>query len=178
MAGIGIAVGFLSVRVLLKQTREENVVSWLPKKSVVVPYDFSEYSAQALETARELAHDTSRLHVIHVLPMISATDPGMIWEPVDNEAQKRNVEKAFRDAFASSPLGKVDFHVYFGDPGFEIASFAEKLSADLIVMPSHGRRGITRLLLGSVAERVLRLAQCPVLVIKSHHGSAKARPSK
>jgi nucleotide-binding universal stress UspA family protein len=148
-------------------------MSWLPKKSVVIPYDFSEYSARALETAREFVDDVAHLHVIHVLPMISTTDPGMIWEPVDAEAQKRSVEKAFREGLATSPFGKSKFHVYFGDPGFEIVSFAEKVNADLIVMPSHGRRGIGRLLLGSVAERVLRLAQCPVLVIKSHHGKAK-----
>jgi nucleotide-binding universal stress UspA family protein len=150
-------------------------MSFLPKKSVVVPYDFSEYSAKALEIAREFVDDIAHLHVIHVLPMISATDPGMIWEPVDNEAQKRSVEKAFREGFASSPFHKSDFHVYFGDPGFEIASFAEKLNADLIVMPSHGRRGLGRLFLGSVAERVLRLAQCPVVVIKTHHATAKVK---
>jgi nucleotide-binding universal stress UspA family protein len=153
-------------------------VGWLPKKSVIVPYDFSEYSAKALETAREFVGDIAHLHVIHVLPMISATDPGMIWEPVDNGAQKRSVEKAFREGFASSPFHKSDFHVHFGDPGSEIVSFAEKLNADLIIMPSHGRRGITRLLLGSVAERVVRLAQCPVLIIKSHHSAAKPKPVK
>jgi len=50
-------------------------MSWFPKMCVVVRYDFSERSAQALETARELVADLTNLHVIHVLPMITASDP-------------------------------------------------------------------------------------------------------
>jgi len=141
-------------------------MSWLPKKSVVVPFDFSEYSAKALETAREFVDDLSHLHVIHVLPLITATEPGMMWDTIDNEARQRDVEKAFRNGFAASPFHKSDFHVHFGDPGREIAAFAEQVQADLVVMPSHGRTGFSRVLLGSVAERVLRLAQCPVLILK------------
>jgi nucleotide-binding universal stress UspA family protein len=57
--------------------------------------------------------------------------------------------------------------VAFGDPGQRITAYAEEVGADVIVMPSHGRTGLKRLLLGSVAERVLRLAHCPVLVLKS-----------
>ena len=56
--------------------------------------------------------------------------------------------------------------VEFGDPGNQIVDFAERISAELIVIPSHGRTGIERLLLGSVAERVARLAPCPVLVLR------------
>jgi nucleotide-binding universal stress UspA family protein len=56
--------------------------------------------------------------------------------------------------------------VRFGDPGREIAAHAEELHAELIVMPSHGRTGLSRLFIGSVAERVVRLAHCPVLILK------------
>ena len=59
---------------------------------------------------------------------------------------------------------KIDVEI--GDPGHRIADVAAKLGADLIVMPSHGRTGIERMLIGSVAERVLRLAHCPVLVLR------------
>ncbi len=142
-------------------------MSWLPKKSVVVPFDFSEYSGQALETACEFVDDVTHLHVIHVLPVITASEPGMIWDTIDNEARKRDVERAFRSGFAAGPFHKSDFHVMFGDPGREIAAFAERQHAELIVMPSHGRTGLSRILIGSVAERVLRLAHCPVLIIKS-----------
>ena len=53
-----------------------------------------------------------------------------------------------------------------GDPGLMIADYADEVHADLIVMPSHGYHGVKRLLLGSVAERVLRHANCPVLVLR------------
>ena len=53
-----------------------------------------------------------------------------------------------------------------GDPGLLIADYAAEVHADLIVMPSHGYHGVKRLLLGSVAERVLRHANCPVLVLR------------
>ena len=54
----------------------------------------------------------------------------------------------------------------FGDPGHQIAQYAEEAKADLIVLPSHGRSGLQRLLIGSVAERVVRHAPCPVLVVR------------
>jgi nucleotide-binding universal stress UspA family protein len=56
--------------------------------------------------------------------------------------------------------------VLFGDPGHEIADYSQREQADLIVLPSHGRTGISRMLIGSVAERVVRLAHCPVLVLR------------
>ena len=145
-------------------------MSWFPKMCVVVRYDFSERSAQALETARELVADLTNLHVIHVLPMITASDPGMIWDVVDNDARAHDAKRAFQEGFAASPFHKSDFHISFGDPGQEITTFADRLKADLIVMPSHGRSGLTRLLIGSVAERVSRLATCPVLVLRGLSG--------
>jgi universal stress protein A len=57
--------------------------------------------------------------------------------------------------------------VLFGDPGQQIAIFAKEMKAGLIVMSSHGRTGLAHLLIGSVAERVLRLASCPVLILRS-----------
>ena len=126
---------------------------------------------QALEiVVRDVVTDLTDLHVIHVLPTITVSDPGMIWDVVDNDARKQDAEKTFREQFAPSRLGKCDFQVVFGDPGHEVASFAERLKADLIVMPSHGRSGVTRLLIGSVAERVVRLAHCPVLVLRGLSG--------
>ncbi len=56
--------------------------------------------------------------------------------------------------------------IRFGDPGHEIARYAEQISAGLIVVSSHGTSGLERLLIGSVADRVVRLARCAVLVLK------------
>jgi nucleotide-binding universal stress UspA family protein len=141
-------------------------MTWLPKKCVVVPFDFSQQSARAIETAGEMVGDASHLHVLHVLPKIPVAQPGVVWTSIDDEARIRHAEQAFREGFAASPFCRGDFHVRIGDAGSEIAKFAEQLQADLIVMPSHGRGGIPRLLIGSVAERVLRLAHCPVLVLR------------
>jgi nucleotide-binding universal stress UspA family protein len=148
------------------------VVSWLPKTCVIVPFDFSELSVQALETARDLVDDPTHLHVIHVLAIITISEPGIIWDAIDNETCVRHAAKSFREEFATSPFHSVDFNVRFGDPGREIAAFAEQCKADLIVMPSHGRSGLGRLLIGSVAERTVRLAHCPVLILKSRSVSA------
>jgi nucleotide-binding universal stress UspA family protein len=142
------------------------MMSWLPKKCVVVPFDFWEQSGQALEAAREFVDNGANLHVVHVLSEIIAGEPGIYWETIDNDARRYHAERAFHDSFASSPFNQSHFHVRFGDPGREIAGLAEQLNAELIVMPSHGRSGLTRLLIGSVAERVLRLAHCPVLILK------------
>jgi len=141
-------------------------MTWLPKKSVVVPFDFSEQSARALETALEIVDDINHLHLIHVLPKILVPERDVSWTSISDEARVRHVEQAFREGFAASLFCKSDFHVRIGDPGSEIVKFAEQVGAELIVMPSHGRSGIPRLLIGSVAERVLRLAHCPVLVLR------------
>ena len=58
-------------------------MDWLPRKTVVVPIDFSDDAFAALETARELAAGEADLHVIHVLPLMEATDPGIIWSTVE-----------------------------------------------------------------------------------------------
>jgi nucleotide-binding universal stress UspA family protein len=141
-------------------------MAWLPKNCVVVPYDFSEQAEQALTSALIFAADLSSLHIVHVLPTIELAEPGVIWETIDDDARRRHVEAAFRERFATTRFEKVDFQVRFGDPGREIAGFAEILKAELIVMPSHGRTGLSRLFIGSVAERVVRLAHCPVLILK------------
>lgn len=141
-------------------------MSWVPKGCVVVPYDFSEQSAHALEVARDLVADLTKIHVINVLPIITIAEPGVVWDVVDNHARVQDVERAFRERLAPAAFQKVDFYVAFGDPGREIAAYAERLKADLIVMPSHGRSGLGRMLIGSVAERVVRLAHCPVLVLR------------
>ena len=60
----------------------------------------------------------------------------------------------------------VTVEVRFGNPGIEVAEFAEKTGADLIVLPSHGYHGVKRFVLGSVAERIIRHATCSVLVLR------------
>jgi nucleotide-binding universal stress UspA family protein len=142
-------------------------MSWLPKQKVVVPIDFSEESLAALQAALALVPGAAHLHAIYVLPHVEYGEPGIMWDAVDEGPRREHAEQAFREKLADQPaLADVQFHVAFGDPGHEVAEFAQREGADLIVMPSHGRRGLSRLLIGSVAERVVRLAHCPVLVLR------------
>ncbi len=141
-------------------------MSWLPKKRVLAPFDFSDLSVQAIETSLELVHDASHVHVLHVLPEMEVNEPGMVWGTVDNASRTRHAEAAMRSKLADPRFAKVQFAVRFGDPGHTIAEYAAALPADLIVIPSHGLQGLKRLLIGSVADRVVRLAKCPVLVIR------------
>jgi nucleotide-binding universal stress UspA family protein len=144
-------------------------MNWLPKKTIVVPIDFSAHSLAALETALGMVNDASAIHAVHVLPMLLVVEPGMTWGGVDDDIRKQETLAALTQRTSDPRLAGLHRHILIGDPGHEIVALAEKLDADLIVMPSHGRTGLKHLLIGSVAERVVRLAHCPVLVLRGHH---------
>lgn len=141
-------------------------MSWTPRQRVVVPVDFSDESLAAVDVARDLVADAAHLSAIHVLPVPVVGDPGLRWNAMDEEAERQQITALLEERLASSKFAGVELAVAFGDPGHEIVKFAESRGAELIVLPSHGRRGIRRLLIGSVAERVVRLAHCPVLVLR------------
>jgi nucleotide-binding universal stress UspA family protein len=140
--------------------------SWLPKQRIVVPVDFSDDSFAALDTALALVSDASHISLIYVLPVIDPAEPGVIWTTVDDESRRHHAELALAERLDGTRFSAVKRHIAFGDPGHEIADFAQREQADLIVLSSHGRTGLTRLLIGSVAEKTVRLAHCPVLVLK------------
>jgi nucleotide-binding universal stress UspA family protein len=141
-------------------------MSWLPRPNVVVPIDFSEDSFSALRTACDLAGEPAHLHVVYVLPHLEPADPGVIWETVDDRSRTEHAEGALREELQRRGCDVGQVAVRFGDPGHEIATYAEQVSAGLIVVSSQGRSGLGRLLIGSVADRLVRLAHCPVLVLK------------
>ena len=141
-------------------------MTWFPKRTVVVPVDFSEDSFKAVDTALELAESPSGVYVIHVMPEPSMIEPDVEWQEIDLENRRKRAEAALRRRLSEARYELVQLHITFGDPGYRIADFAEGLQADLIVTPSHGRTGLKRMLLGSVAERVIRLSHCPVLVLR------------
>lgn len=141
-------------------------MSWLPKKTVVVPVDFSEQSVEAVRTALEFVSDPSQVHVLHVLVPLDAVSLGEAWG-VEDISSRRDQAHEFMTKFLKdhSILG-VTAVIRDGDPGIQIGHYAKNVSADLIVIPSHGRHGLNRLLLGSVAERVLRHAESPILMLR------------
>jgi nucleotide-binding universal stress UspA family protein len=141
-------------------------MSYFPKKSVVVPVDFSADSLAAVEVGRALVDSPEHLHVIHVLIDITPLEAGEVWGVMDPQARIEQIEKLLREKLAGPQYQGVHTAVLLGEPAHGIASYAQEKHSELIVIPSHGRTGITRLLIGSVAERVVRLAHCPVLVLR------------
>lgn len=140
-------------------------MSWLPKHCVIVPVDFSESCKEAVHVARQMVAEPSAMHVVHVLPELHAGEPGVIWDKVDDGKRAANV-RASMDTFLGDAIAGAEKHVRFGRPGQAIAELADEVGAELIIVPSHGRTGLARLALGSVAEKILRLAHCPVLVLR------------
>ncbi|MBN2474725.1 MAG: universal stress protein [Pirellulales bacterium] len=141
-------------------------MKWLHCDIVVVPIDFSDDSFAALETAAEMVDDPAHLHVVHVLPILEPTDPGIIWATIDDESRSQHAREAMQARLEERGHQIAQLVVRFGDPGHEIAQYAEEVEAGLVVVSSHGQSAIRHLLIGSVAERVVRLAHCPVLVLK------------
>lgn len=140
-------------------------MAFFPKKHVIVPNDFSEPSFKAARVARGLVEDAASLHIVHVLPILSPMDPGVVWDAWNDEARIKHAQDALLQRLdADLKTAKIDITI--GDPAKEIAERATQEKADLIVIPSHGRTGAARLFIGSVAERVVRYAHCPVLVLR------------
>ena len=141
-------------------------MNWLPRQTVVVPIDFSNDSFAALATASEMVQDSSHLHLIHVLPVLEPTEPGVIWHTIDDDSRGVHAETVLVEELGRRGHEGLKIVIRFGDPGHEISRYAEEIDAGLVALSSHGRTGLSRLLIGSVADRVVRLAHCPVLVLK------------
>ncbi|MGK7901108.1 MAG: universal stress protein [Hormoscilla sp.] len=141
-------------------------MSLFNKERVLVPIDFSEASFNAVKETRGLVTEASNLHILHVLHPLHQGEPGVIWKTVNNETRKQHVEQAFYQRCQEAEYQGVHFSVLVGNPSEKIIDYANTNDIDLIVIPSHGRTGISRFFLGSVAERVVRFAHCPVLVLR------------
>lgn len=140
----------------------------LPIDSVLVPVDFSDAAWAAVANAAALVKDTTRLHIVHVLPPNLVGPDAPFLDVADQGDLLGNARQMLVERLTESGLAGAHVHVSFapGNPAATIADTALALGVDLVLIPSHGRTGLLRLALGSVAERVVRLAPCPVLVIK------------
>lgn len=141
-------------------------MSGLHPRTTIVPIDFSDLSKSALDRL-EINQPDGNVHVIHVLAALSVMEPGLIYGTESDETRVENALKHLNEQLSAEKYAGVTKRVIIGDPGQEIASYAKDTGADLIVIPSHGYGFIRHILLGSVAERVVRLAHCPVLVLRS-----------
>ncbi len=148
----------------------------------LVGVDYSEFGALALEQALELTSERahSELHVVNVVHPLTQADALVYFSSslptlsiAQAEAELKNYVDAQVGAFRAkhgSTLrapGRVRCHLRLENPAHEIAQLAADVEADIVVVGTHGRRGLKRVLIGSVAEGVARLAPCPVLVVRS-----------
>jgi len=146
---------------------------------ILCAVDFSPCSRRALDHAVHLARELeAELILLHIYQLPTFQYPeGMMPNTVEvmQEVEKRSQAALERwRVVAERELGRpVRALIEIGTPGRRVAEMAEKLGADVIVLGTHGRTGIKRLLLGSVAERVMRHAKCPVLTL---HSSDDAQP--
>ena len=132
---------------------------------ILCPLDFGEGSLNALGLAVRLAaQNKAELYLLHVCPMVVIPLGGQATQPVmaEHAARQRLEEIANRDLASI----RHELLVTTGDAAEKVISVQTGLAADLIVMGTHGRGGLRRLIMGSVAERTVREASCPVLTIR------------
>jgi nucleotide-binding universal stress UspA family protein len=139
---------------------------------ILCPMDFSEFSAKSYTYAHSLAqHYNAKLYLEHVVQPLSMAYPfhafpdtlGQVYANLFQDAEKQMAEVVQNYAWNGI---KPELQVQEGFPTDTILNFAQTHSVDLIVMGTHGRRGFDRITMGSVTEKVLRKANCPVLVIR------------
>lgn len=141
-------------------------MSQLNYKTIVVPVDFSEASENAIKVAVEMAGETSQVHVVHVLPPLEAISPAVVWGDVTDLKRIESVKEYAAKFLLEHGAAGAKTEVRLGSPGYEVTEYADEIQADLIIISSHGYHGLKRMLLGSVAEVVIRHAHCAVLVLR------------
>lgn len=149
---------------------------------IVVGVDFSKTGDLAVERALELARERGRaeLHLVNIVRTYGAGvqlelpgSPGFSSMSLGDAAEQLRVyaeHQLARHARLVTESLRVVTHVRLDAPAEEIAQLAADLEADLVVVGTHGRRGLSRMLMGSVAEGVVRLSPCTVLVVRPRDG--------
>ncbi|NTU97491.1 MAG: universal stress protein [Chlorobiaceae bacterium] len=139
--------------------------------TILCPVDFSDASLMAIKYAREFAAATGAsiflLHIVEPVPM-PPVDTSLNYVEIE-EVLEKAAEKdlnALKNSLLSEGV-KVDGTMETGKAADIILEKASKLNANFIIMGSHGRKGLNRLIMGSVADAVIRRSDCPVLIVKS-----------
>lgn len=148
--------------VLVVSARSDTDLAY-PYQRIVVGVDGSDHSTTALQRAVELASPSGTVHLLSVVDVT----PINVEEPIRTqfEAAAKSIVSDVEDVARAAGAKTVETEVTTGAPADEICSYAADVDADLVAIGTHGRRGVDRLLLGSVAERVLRTAPMPVLTV-------------
>jgi len=148
-------------------TNKHEVKIMAPLHTILHPTDFSERSQAALHLACALARDYgARLVVLHV-----ATQPPLVYGegmlPLDADQFLDFAKEQLEHLDVPTGSIRAERRLETGDPANEILRVAKHIRADLIVVGTHGRTGVSRLLMGSTAEQIVRRASCPVLTLKT-----------
>jgi len=146
-------------------------------RKILCPTDYSTDGQTALEMATSLARDRgASLIIAHVEEPPMAYGGGELYYGMD-EPNREQLKKMLSEVLPTDPSVGYEHRLIVGSPATSIVYLAEKENVELIVMPTHGRTGVMRVLMGSVAEEVVRKAKCPVLTVKAAVQPAVARPA-
>ena len=133
-------------------------------KTILVPMDFSDCARKALQYAVPFARQFgAELKLLHVVEPYAAMSEMGLWEVETIERNQKELETLRKTIDSTVPSTAT---VQQGMASSEIAQAARDWHADLIIISTHGRKGLTRMLLGSTTEKVVRHAPCPVLVVR------------
>jgi nucleotide-binding universal stress UspA family protein len=138
-----------------------------PYKRILCAVDFDDNAATAIKEAGALARASNGvvvlLHVVWINPL--ATEGYVLAELQKSQTEDASLklEEAARRALSGA---KYELEITIGEPGDSIVAAEKRCAADLVVMATHGRHGVSRLMLGSVAERVVRSSTVPVLTVR------------
>ena len=134
---------------------------------ILFPTDFSTLGQQALEMATSVARDRgAKLLIVHVEEPPTAYGGGEFYYGM-TEPERADLKRMLAEVIPADPSVGYEHRLLIGQPAAAIVHLAENEGVDMIVMPTHGRTGLMRLLMGSVAEEVVRKAKCPVLAVKA-----------
>jgi nucleotide-binding universal stress UspA family protein len=150
----------------------------LPIRTILFPTDFSDCAACAYPVAAALARDHgARLVLLHVATPPAAVTYGELAKMLQQrDGYRLELEQRLRGYPVPGPGVPVEYRLEDGHPATEILAAVEETGCDLVVMGTHGRTGISRILLGSVAEQVMRRAPCPVVTVKQAPVPARPLP--
>ncbi len=138
----------------------------MSQKTILFPTDFSTASDAALRHAESLARASgSRLLIVHVEEPPLAYGGGELYYGLP-EPNSERIRAMLEGVRPSDPAVTFEHRLTMGDPAAEVVRIAGEEGAEMIVLGTHGRTGLTRLLMGSVAELIVRRASCPVLVYR------------
>lgn len=142
---------------------------------ILCPYDFSEHANEALLYAIKLADADTLILLINAIQLPNTIDPyGFVYYQIDSDELKKSTQESMAKKIAELksdyPTLKFESKIELeNDPATYICDIQVKENFDLIVIGSHGRKGLGRILLGSIAESVMRETNCPVVVVKKNN---------